>query len=180
MATKPYLIIHRRGDSDGQIAPFLEAHSPPTVPCHRTLVVMPRRARGDRRRGRSLCQLVGSEYQCLSLRFSLSSSLTRGLSHTPRGVRGIITSFLLTAWPRRPWGPIPPIYPGQGCVAKSWPYQYDPSLPMAYRRSPNCSIQPCRSTRSHHYPYFTYSVISLLTRQLDFDKLGISHRLCKI
>ena len=94
MATKPYLIfliIHRRGDSDGQIAPFLEAHSPPAVPCHRPLVVMSSRARSDRRRGRSLCQLVGSEKQCQSCFFSLSSSLTRGLSHTARGVRGIIT-----------------------------------------------------------------------------------------
>ena len=31
---------------------------------------MSRRARSDRRRGRSLCQLVGSEKQCLSVRFS--------------------------------------------------------------------------------------------------------------
>ena len=61
MATKPYLILHRRDDSDGQIARFLENDSPPTVPCHRLLVVMPRRAMGDRRRGRSVCQLVGSE-----------------------------------------------------------------------------------------------------------------------
>ncbi len=37
----------------------------------------------------------------------------------PRGVRGIIISNLLTAWPRRPWEPLPPIYPGQGCMAKS-------------------------------------------------------------
>jgi len=41
--------------------------------------------------------------------FSHSSSLTRGVSHTPRGVREIITSALLTAWPRRPRGPILPI-----------------------------------------------------------------------
>ena len=36
-------------------------------------------------------------------RSSCAPSRTRGLSHTPRGVRGIITSILLTAWPRRPW-----------------------------------------------------------------------------
>ena len=35
-----------------------------------------------------------------------------------------MTSVLLTAWPRRPWGPIHPIYPGRRCVVKSWPYQY--------------------------------------------------------
>ena len=28
MATKPYLILHRRGDFDGQIAPFLLALNP--------------------------------------------------------------------------------------------------------------------------------------------------------
>src|SRR5271166_4924352 len=69
MATKPSLIYHRRVDSDGQIAPFLENHSLPTVPCHRPLVVMSRSARGDRRRGRSVCQFVGSESQCLSFLF---------------------------------------------------------------------------------------------------------------
>ena len=85
MATRPYLLIHQRGDSDGQIARFLESNSPPTVPCLRPLVVISRRARSDRRRGLSVCQLVGSEQQCPSLLFSLSSPLTRDLSHTPRG-----------------------------------------------------------------------------------------------
>ena len=137
---------HRRGDAKdrmrpdhgGQAANLLLPHSSRrfrrrnrpifsnfiprlTVPCHRPLVVMSRRARSDRRGGRLLCQLVGSEKQCLSCFFSHSSFLMRGLSHTPRGVREIITSALLTAWPRCPRGPILPIYPGQGCVAKSWP-----------------------------------------------------------
>ncbi len=39
------------------------------VPRLKCLVVMSRRARGDRRRGRSVCQLVGSESQCLSFPF---------------------------------------------------------------------------------------------------------------
>ena len=53
----------------------------------------------------------------------------------PRGVRGIMTSVLLTAWPRRPWGPIPPIYPGQGCVAKSWPQELSSGLLRTERLS---------------------------------------------
>src|SRR5208337_956183 len=42
---------------------------------------------------------------------------------------------LLTAWPKRPWAPIPPIYPGQGCVAKSWPQEHSSGLLLTERLS---------------------------------------------
>ena len=43
----------------------------------------------------------------------------RSIAYRPRSAWNH-NSVLLTVWPKRPWGPISPIYPGQGCVAKSY------------------------------------------------------------
>jgi hypothetical protein len=49
--TKPSLILHRRGDSDGQITPFLETHPLSHVIRHRPLIVLSLVASGSRRPG---------------------------------------------------------------------------------------------------------------------------------